>query len=142
MKESLRLLIDQALAALRATGTLPADASVPYVVERTKSRDHGDFATNVAMLLAKPARSNPRALAQALVAALPQSPLLAKVEIAGPGFINLFLSPAAYHAEVRAAHAKGGAFGCTRPGRCTSATAEPPPSATASRACSRRTAPT
>jgi len=111
VKESLRLLIDQALAALRAAGTLPADASAPYVVERTKNRDHGDFATNVAMLLAKPARSNPRALAQALVAALPQSPLLAKVEIAGPGFINLFLSPAAYHAEVRTAHAKGSAFG-------------------------------
>ena len=111
MKEPLRLLIDQALAALRAAGTVPADASAAYVVERTKNRDHGDFATNVAMLLAKPARSNPRALAQALVAALPESPLLAKVEIAGPGFINLFLSPTAYRAEVHAAHIRGNDYG-------------------------------
>ena len=111
MKEPLRLLIDQALDQLRAAGTLPADATVAYVVERTKNRDHGDFASNVAMLLAKPARSNPRALAQALVAALPQNASLAKVEIAGPGFINFFLSPAAFHAEVRSAHAQGLNYG-------------------------------
>ena len=111
MKEQLRLLIDQALDRLRAAGTLPADATAAFVVERTKNRDHGDFACNAAMLLAKPARTNPRALAQALVAVLPQSPLLAKVEIAGPGFINLFLSPAAYHEEVRAVHAAAAKYG-------------------------------
>ena len=111
MKEQLRLLIDQALDRLRAAGTLPADAAAAFVVERTKNREHGDFASNAAMLLAKPARTNPRALAQALVAALPQVPMLAKVEIAGPGFINFFLSPAAYHDEVRAVHAAGQAYG-------------------------------
>jgi arginyl-tRNA synthetase len=111
VKEQLRLLIDQALDRLRAAGTLPADATAAFVVERTKNRDHGDFACNAAMLLAKPARTNPRALAQALVAVLPQSPLLAKVEIAGPGFINLFLSPAAYHEEVRAVHAAAAKYG-------------------------------
>ncbi len=111
MKEQLRLLIDQALDRLRAAGTLPADATAAFVVERTKNRDHGDFACNAAMLLAKPARTNPRALAQALVAVLPQSPLLAKVEIAGPGFINLFLSPVAYHEEVRAVHAAAANYG-------------------------------
>ena len=111
MKEPLRHLIDQALDGLRAAGTLAADAHAAYVVERTKNRDHGDFASNVAMLLAKAARTNPRVLAQALLAALPQSPLLAKVEIAGPGFINFFLSPAAYHEEIRAVHAAADRYG-------------------------------
>ena len=114
MKEPLRLLIDQALERLRADGTLPADVAAPFVIERTKSREHGDFATNAAMLLAKSARTNPRALAQALVAALPPSPLLAKVEIAGPGFINFFFSPAAYHEEIRRVHATTRDYGTNR----------------------------
>ena len=71
------------------------------MIERTRNRDHGDFACNAAMLLAKPARRNPREVAQAIVAALPQSAEISKVEIAGPGFINFFLSPTAYHEEVR-----------------------------------------
>jgi len=114
VKEPLRLLLDQALARLRADGSLPSDATAAYVIERTKNREHGDFATNAAMLLAKSARTNPRALAQALVAALPPSPLLAKVEIAGPGFINFFLSPAAYHAEIRRVHDAAQAYGKNR----------------------------
>ena len=60
------------------------------MIERTRSREHGDFACNAAMLLAKAARRKPRELAEALVAALPQSDQIAKVEIAGPGFINFF----------------------------------------------------
>ncbi len=114
VKEPLRLLLDQALERLRADGTLPADAAASFVIERTKNREHGDFATNAAMLLAKAARTNPRVLAQALVAALPPSALLAKVEIAGPGFINFFLSPAAYHEEVRRVHTAAQAYGTNR----------------------------
>ncbi|WP_108853164.1 arginine--tRNA ligase, partial [Xanthomonas fragariae] len=101
MKAQLRALIGQGIEALRANGTLPAGTLPPdFVVERPKTREHGDFATNAAMLLAKPARSNPRALAQALVAALPASDDVAKVEIAGPGFINFHLAPTAYQREV------------------------------------------
>jgi len=111
VKTLLRSLIGQALDNLRNAGTLPADASAAYVLERTKSREHGDFATNAAMALAKPARTNPRALAQALVAALPPSPLVEKVEIAGPGFINFFLGPAAYHEETRRVLAEGARYG-------------------------------
>ena len=111
MKTLLRSLIGQALDNLRNTGTLPADASAAYVLERTKSREHGDFATNAAMALAKPARTNPRALAQAFVAALPPSPLVEKIEIAGPGFINFFLGPAAYHEETRRVLAEGARYG-------------------------------
>ena len=100
MKNLLRALISQGIQALRANGTLPADTLTPeFVVERPKTREHGDFATNAAMLLAKAARSNPRALAQALVEALPASTDVTGVEIAGPGFINFHLSPAAYQRE-------------------------------------------
>ncbi len=101
MKPQLRALIGQGIEALRANGTLPADTLPPdFVVERPKTREHGDFATNAAMLLAKAARSNPRAVAQALVAALPASDDIANVEIAGPGFINFKLAPVAYQREV------------------------------------------
>ncbi|HJR74014.1 MAG TPA: arginine--tRNA ligase [Luteimonas sp.] len=111
MKAPLRALIDQGIAALRAAGTLPADAAPDFVVERPKDRSHGDFASNAAMLLAKAARSNPRALAQQLVEALPVSPDIAKVEIAGPGFINFYLSAAAYQREVAKAIAEGAHYG-------------------------------
>jgi len=101
VKALLRALIGQGIEALRANGTLPADTLPPdFVVERPKTREHGDFATNAAMLLAKAARSNPRALAQALVAALPASDDVASIEIAGPGFINFRLAPVAYQREV------------------------------------------
>jgi len=100
VKPQLRALIGQGIAALRANGTLPADLLSPeFVVERPKTREHGDFATNAAMLLAKAARSNPRALAQQLVDALPANEMVAKVDIAGPGFINFHLAPSAYQRE-------------------------------------------
>ena len=67
MKDTLRALLTTAIDALRASGTLPADLALPAIaVDRTKTREHGDFATNIAMALAKPAKSNPRALAQAI----------------------------------------------------------------------------
>ncbi|KRA46236.1 arginine--tRNA ligase [Pseudoxanthomonas sp. Root630] len=112
MKASLRALIAQGIDALRSAGTLPADTATPdFVVERPKTREHGDFATNAAMQLAKAARSNPRAIATALVAALPASDDVAKVEIAGPGFINFHLTPGAYQREVATALAQGEAYG-------------------------------
>jgi arginyl-tRNA synthetase len=112
VKPQLRALIAQGIDALRSAGTLPADTATPdFVVERPKTREHGDFSTNAAMLLAKAARSNPRALAQALVAALPSSDDIAKVEIAGPGFINFHLSPAAYQREIVTVLEQGAAYG-------------------------------
>ncbi|MEL1263144.1 arginine--tRNA ligase [Pseudoxanthomonas putridarboris] len=112
MKASLRALITRGIDALRTAGTLPADTATPdFVVERPKTREHGDFATNAAMQLAKAARSNPRAIATALVAALPASDDVARVEIAGPGFINFHLTPAAYQREVATALSQGAAYG-------------------------------
>ena len=112
MKDHLRDLLDSALHTLRADGTLPSDLVVAApAIERTKSREHGDYASNLAMLLAKPARSNPRALAQQLLDALPASASVAKVEIAGPGFLNFFLSDDAWRDELRAILRHGHAYG-------------------------------
>lgn len=90
MKERLITLIDSALDTLIAEGTLPAEAKRPAQIDRTKDKSHGDFATNIALMLAKPAGMKPRDLAEKLIAALPADNAVAKVEIAGPGFINFF----------------------------------------------------
>jgi arginyl-tRNA synthetase len=115
VKAQLRALIQQGIDALRAHGTLPADAPTPdFVVERPKDRSHGDFSTNAAMLLAKAAKSNPRALAQALLPQLQAadtSGLLATIEIAGPGFLNFRLAPAAWQGQLREIHAQGADYG-------------------------------
>lgn len=112
MKSRLRALIAQGIDALRANGALPADLATPdFVVERPKDRSHGDFSTNAAMLLAKPARSNPRALAQLLVEALPKDEDIAGVDIAGPGFLNFRLAPSAWQRQLREVHTQGAAFG-------------------------------
>jgi len=112
VKAQLRALIEQGLTALRTAGTLPADLPSPdFAVERPKERAHGDFSTNAAMLLAKAAKRNPRALAQQLVDALPASDAIARVELAGPGFINFHLAPGAWQQQVRDIHAAGPAFG-------------------------------
>ncbi|MBS0211754.1 MAG: arginine--tRNA ligase [Proteobacteria bacterium] len=112
MKLSLRVLLSTAVESLRTAGTLPAELALPAIaVERTKTREHGDFACNVAMALAKAAKCNPRALAQQIVNALPPSADVAKVEIAGPGFINLFLTDAAWQREIAGVLAQGHAYG-------------------------------
>src|SRR5690554_1753778 len=90
MKDRIIHLLELAMAALKADGTLPADLTVSLQVERTKDRSHGDFASNLAMMLAKPAQKKPRDLAAALIAALPADDNISKAEIAGPGFINFF----------------------------------------------------
>lgn len=101
MKAHIASLLQTALAALPAD-LLPAEARPAQCpVERTRDRAHGDFASNIALMLAKAARSKPRDLAEKIVAALPDSGEITKVEIAGPGFINFFLAPGAYHAELR-----------------------------------------
>jgi arginyl-tRNA synthetase len=81
-------LLHQALAALPETMVPAAERALDIEVERARDPQHGDFASNIAMRLAKTTRQNPRKLAEALVAALPASPALAKVEIAGAGFTH------------------------------------------------------
>ena len=112
MKATLHALIAQAIDALRAAGTLPTDLATPdFVIERPKARAQGDFSTNAAMLLAKPARSNPRAIAQALVDALPANADIGSVEIAGPGFINFHIADAAWRRQLAEVFAQGANYG-------------------------------
>ena len=112
MKATLHALIAQAVDTLRAAGTLPADLVTPdFVIERPKARAQGDFSTNAAMLLAKPARSNPRAVAQAIVDALPANADIGKVEIAGPGFINFHVEEAAWRRQLGEVFAQGESYG-------------------------------
>jgi arginyl-tRNA synthetase len=117
VKDHLRGLLAHALDVLHTDGTLPPELVLPMpAIERTKSREHGDYASNIAMLLAKPARSNPRALAQKLLDALRTSPNVAKVEIAGPGFINFFLSDDAWRHELREILRRGHTYGLSGTG--------------------------
>ncbi|HHJ16334.1 MAG TPA: arginine--tRNA ligase [Gammaproteobacteria bacterium] len=111
MKHHLLQLLSQALDALKSEGVLPADMATEIQLERTRDRKHGDFASNLAMVLCKQARSKPRDLAEKLVAALPGSDQVSKVEIAGPGFINFYLSPGAYHSGVAQILAQGESYG-------------------------------
>ena len=97
MKTLIETLLKQALADV-PEDLLPLTARTASIeVENTRDPQHGDFASNLAMRLAKPARQNPRKLAEALVRALPHSLMVAKTEIAGAGFINFFLTDRAYH---------------------------------------------
>ncbi len=85
-------------------------------LERPKAVGHGDFSCNVAMRLAKALKKNPRELAQAIVADLPASQLLEKAEVAGAGFINLILKPAAWAQVVQTVHTQGSHFGRSNAG--------------------------
>ena len=100
MKHQLTALFTEALARLKADGVVPPEADPELQVARPKERSHGDYACNLAMQLATPAQRNPRELAQAVVERLPASDLVERVEIAGPGFINVFLSQGAHLAVI------------------------------------------
>lgn len=116
MKYQIERLVHAALATLPAD-ILPADIVRPVVdVERTRDAAHGDFATNIALQLAKPARRNPRQLAQAIQNALPASDLVSKTDIAGPGFINFHLSAQAYQQELSHIFDLGAAYGYSKRG--------------------------
>jgi arginyl-tRNA synthetase len=91
MKSHIQSLLEQAINTLKQQEIIPADFTARIQVDRTKDKTHGDFATNLAMMLTKVARKNPRELAQLIIDSLPQDSQVAKVEIAGPGFINFFI---------------------------------------------------
>ncbi len=89
----------------------PELKATPITIERPKQAAHGDYACNLAMQLAKPLRKSPRDIANALIAALPETDFIDKVEIAGAGFINVFLAPAAKQAVVRSVLYAGAGYG-------------------------------
>ncbi len=116
MKTLIETLLKQALGA-QPEDLVPAAArDVGIEVENTRDALHGDFAANLAMRLAKATRQNPRKVAEALVRLLPPHPAVAKVEIAGAGFINFFLKGDAYHAEIGRVLTEAGAYGRSQVG--------------------------
>ncbi|MGV8991961.1 MAG: arginine--tRNA ligase [Thiobacillus sp.] len=104
LKDQIALLIGTALE------TVAPDAPVSLEIERPKNSAHGDFSSNAAMQLARPLKKNPRELAQMILNELPASPLIAKTEIAGAGFINFHLAPAAWHSLVPQIRSAGAQF--------------------------------
>jgi arginyl-tRNA synthetase len=102
------------LSAMLAEGVAriaPREIAPAFVLERPKQARHGDYSTNVALQLAKVLKRNPRELAAELVAALPRSPLLARAEVAGAGFVNLFVTDAARQSVVARVLEEGDRYG-------------------------------
>jgi len=99
------------LLASAAKTIAPEVADLTIVLERPKSAEHGDFATNLAMILAKPLKQNPRVIATQIIDALPASDYIAKTEIAGAGFINFFLNPQSKQVVIKEVLKAGNQFG-------------------------------
>ncbi|HYB65867.1 MAG TPA: arginine--tRNA ligase [Steroidobacteraceae bacterium] len=116
MKQELEQLLSAALTRLAGGMLKEAPPASAVVVERTREAQHGDFSSNVALRLAKAARVPPRELAAAIVAALPANELVARAEVAGAGFVNFHLSPAAYAHELESIHLRGARYGESRAG--------------------------
>lgn len=115
MKDQLKNLVGQALSIFTQKHQL--DIDLPAVqIERTKDKNHGDFACNIAMMLAKPAKMNPRQIATEIVEALPASDYVTQVDIAGPGFINFFLTAEASQQVVKEVLQQAEAYGRSRVG--------------------------
>lgn len=96
MKQAIEELLHPAVRAFLTERGIELENGYTLEIERARDDKHGDFATNIAMTLAKPVRMKPRDIAQGIIDHLPSSKLVERVEIAGPGFINFFLQPAAW----------------------------------------------
>ncbi|MFL6734228.1 MAG: arginine--tRNA ligase [Sphingomicrobium sp.] len=111
-------LLDGVLNELIAEGVLPAEIDRHNVaVEPPRDAAHGDLATNAAMVLAKAARTNPRALAELIKPKLEAVPTVTSVDVAGPGFINLRLRPGSWRDELRTILREGDAYGASTIGK-------------------------
>jgi arginyl-tRNA synthetase len=111
MKAEIAKLLSEAISNCQSDGSLPADIEPEIQVDRARDSKHGDFATNLAMTLARPARKKPRDIAEAIIARLPVSDLIEKVEIAGPGFINFYINQQAQFRIVPVVLKAGAKFG-------------------------------
>jgi arginyl-tRNA synthetase len=101
VKEHIEELLSQSLLHLRRDGVLKTEEEPAVQLERTRSAEHGDFASNLAMVLTRQAGMPPRQLAQAIIDRIPRSRQVARIEIAGPGFINFFMDHCALRGVVK-----------------------------------------
>jgi len=118
MKDTISALIENSLNTLIAEGVLPDDSSYKLNVEPSKDKSHGDFASNIALVLAKQAKSAPRSLAEKIVAAIESqaSESITRIEIAGPGFINFYVNQASNFAVLEGIFEQGERFGRSKIG--------------------------
>lgn len=116
MKQHIETLLQTALKQLQESGELPEFPTLVQV-DMTKDKQHGDFASNIAMVLAKQAQKKPRDIAQQIIQSLPPSSYLKKAEIAGPGFINFFLTPDAMSSVVATVLSEKDNYGKSKIGR-------------------------
>ncbi|MDT8370947.1 MAG: arginine--tRNA ligase [Gammaproteobacteria bacterium] len=117
MKAQLIKLLEQALAYLISSGVLPQIDLPEIQLDRTKDKSHGDFACNIAMVLARPSKMNPRQIATLLVDEIGQVDFITKVDIAGPGFINFTMSADSVLQIVKDVLAAGDQFGRSKVGK-------------------------
>jgi arginyl-tRNA synthetase len=111
IEETLSGLVAQALASVSGSAGRSTEDLPPVEISRPRQKEHGDFSTNAALVLASSLGRNPREVAAEVVAALPESPTVCGVEIAGPGFINFRVTDAWLHDTLREIAAKGAAYG-------------------------------
>lgn len=116
MKDQLKKLIEQSLLVLMANDVLPKIDLPEIQIERTKDKAHGDFACNIAMMLARSAKMNPRQIATHIVEIVTKADFITKVELAGPGFINFTLSADSAQQVVKDVLAAGDQFGRSQTG--------------------------
>lgn len=116
MKKQLQALLDQSLRVLESEGMVIAVKKDDIKIEYSRDPSHGDFASNLAMVLAKTHNCNPRELANRITENLPKSDLIKRTEIAGPGFINFFLNQNSYQSVVLDILEKGDAYGNSKIG--------------------------
>ncbi len=116
MKQKIESLIQHAIKSLKDEGVLSSDLNPNITIDRTRDALHGDFASNLALILAKPAQLNPRELALKIIAALPKDDAVTKVELAGPGFINFFINPNSQYQIVSQIHTQGNDYGLSKVG--------------------------
>ncbi len=116
MKQKLETLLQHAVESLKSEGILDQKSSPQINIERAKDTRHGDFASNLAMMLAKQAKTNPRQLAEKIILLLPKDSSISKVEIAGPGFINFFINADAQFQVIKKIHDAGKKYGLSNVG--------------------------
>ena len=116
MKKQLQALLDQSLRVLESEGMVIAIKKDDIKIEYSRDPSHGDFASNLAMVLAKTHNCNPRELANRITENLPKSDLIKRTEIAGPGFINFFLNQNSYQSVVLDILEKGDTYGNSKIG--------------------------
>lgn len=117
MKHTVEQLLKHAIISLQKTGELPDNLDIEIKVDRAKDTAHGDYASNLALVLAKPCRQPPRKLAELLLKTIPDAPAIEKIEIAGAGFINFFIRNSSRSQIIAEVLDKGERFGCSTLGK-------------------------